>query len=222
MKPRGLHQFVLILITMISFTSCIRRKSETSRLFNLSESEQTELLKDCSDMEKDGDMLEVIQEIKRDTLRIFDLLEASHPEENAPQVTSLSERITENAKRAISLSRTEWTDSKWNYETVWNLGEKDFKTILGHFYKDDLKILSQRIDSIYLMGQAREDLRSNVSVLNRGKSLEIKYLGTASSLEACQLQKTFSIILQVKFSDTKFIRTRYFNLNIDSKVMEIL
>jgi predicted Fe-S protein YdhL (DUF1289 family) len=222
MKPTGLSQIILILILLISFTGCIRRKSEVSRTFKLSEDQKVELLNDCQEMEQDGDMLEVIKEIKRDTLRIFNLLEKENPEEHTQMVTLLTDRLTENAKRAISLSRTEWTDSKWEYETVWSLGERDFKTILGRFYKDDLKILRQKIHSIYLMGQERGDLKPSVSILNQRDSLEIKYSGTASSLEACQLQRAFGIFLEVRFSDSKFIHTRYFNLIIDSKHVEVI
>jgi hypothetical protein len=220
MNKSGFKYSLMVLFLTLSLMSCIRGKTESSRIFNSTKADFSILKQDCKDIEGEGDMLLGLKEIKEDTQSIFLLLEVADPTYNEDQITKLTSSISENAKKVISLSKAKWTDSKWNYETSWELTDRDFKTLLGRLFRSNSEILGMSIHSVYFMGEPREDLKKSITLKNEGNTLKVKFKGVASSLEACQLQRSLGIFLEVRFSDGKFIHSRYFNLNTDTLIME--
>lgn len=204
----------LLLISLVFLFGCIKNKPERNISFDMSQSEYEDLKKECAEISSNGDILVLLNEIKKDTRKIFKLLGVPNPTESKEEITILADGIADKSQKVITLSKHEWTMDRWKHEIKWRIDEGDFKK--------RSQILDQKVDSIYFMGEQRDDLKDKIFILKNGNNLMISLKKPGSALEICQLQKTLNIIVEVKLKSIKSIKKRYFNLNVQNDFTETL
>lgn len=201
---------ILLLLSVLMLVGCVKPKSEMNVAFLMQPEEIKVLEGHCSDINANGDILQLLREIKHETSEALSIME--NPGKGARiRLGELSDSISLKSEKITNLSKPEWTTERWNHEVIWRLGERDFKG-LGTRVRNGFQLLGAEIDSLYFMGQKNAHLAEKVTIVQGESDLEIKFKGMASSLELCQLQKTMFIVLDVNTRSLGNERHQYFSL----------
>jgi hypothetical protein len=203
----------IILLMGLFLLGCVNPKSERNINFIMEPSELIVLKAHCEEINSHGDILLLLQEIKRDSKEVLQILEVPGKGARA-ELSELAARISENSRRISHLSKSEWTTERWQQEVVWRIDEEDFSKSIGTYFDNGFSILNASIESLYLMGLPRDDLNSKFSIEHEGNVVLVKYKSLGSSLELCQLQKTLIVILDVYTRSVKARKHQYFSLNV--------
>ena len=217
-----MKQSKIFILALFLICSCIKNKSENSIQLHFSEIDQEKLAQDCRAIAKQGNILTLLSEIKSDTRTIFQLLESSNPNDFKDRIILLADGISEKSKKVIRLAPPEWTVEQWDYEINWEITRDDLIGFLGTPFKKRSKIIDYQLDSVFFMGEERNDLKDKVFLVQDKESLKISYKNLASSLDFCQLKESLTLLLKVRFKNLKKINSRFFNLTVDNDHTESL
>jgi len=122
--------------------------------------------------------------------------------------------IEKKSYAVISLAKNEIVDSLWDFEAKWVINKKDFKCLITS-HVNELEITGCELLKIFFHGEERNDLKQNVTVIERENEIMINYKNCGSGADLCQLNNTLMILLDVSYEDLAYRTHRYFNLNLD-------
>lgn len=217
MKPKF---FIVALTLLMTLSGCYKTKVETQAKLIMNEDEQEHLFNECKVINKSGDILNLLSEIKHETDDVFKLLEGDDILSSQNKVKELASSIDKKSKAVIFLSNTDWVSSIWNYEKVWEINNDDFNDTIGAHVKNGFTITNSIIQKVYFMGEERSDLLDKIIMKREGNNIQISYKNIGSSLELCQLQKTLMILVEVSYRNITNRNHRFFNLTLNYKTKE--
>ncbi len=212
-------KLILILTSFLLFSSCLRSKYESQTVFEMTDMDLETLKSECSEINLNGSILRLLKEVKSESRAVFNILENSNPEDHVGKITLLTNSVSEKSKKIISLAREDWTTPQWHQELRWEIDEFDLGNRLTRM---GLSIQGQFVDSIYLQGEKRDDLKGSIQLNFSNNKVHVSFRHIGSSLELCQLQETMSIIVGVKFRSLGITKTQYFNLYVKNELSRSL
>ena len=207
-------QLTVLSVILCSFMllGCLQEK-EGERIA-MEPSAEIQLKNDCQSMNEISDIKELLSQIHLKSDLAIKLSSVPDPRQHLKEIDILGEEIHKYALQVESLLKPEWTDSKWQYQARWSITNHDLST--AHIGKL-LKVKNIKIQNVVLEGVARPDLMKAVRVKTNPNLIEIGILKTANSLEICQMQKTFVIVLSVQYRVLLKDFTKYFKLTLQPK-----
>lgn len=206
----------LLLLLMLSLTSCYKTITEKQIAFAMDETEKDKLFTVCNEINAQGDIQRLLFEIKKKTREAIVLLgDGEDIPKKSDRIEEIALSVDEMTKKVISLSRTEWVSDQWNYEVSWSIDKNDFDDLLGTRFSRGFEISDTKLHDIIYMGEKRNDLAPNISWTQNGNVIELKYKNSGTSLELCQLHKTLMILIEVKYRHIKNKNVRFFNLTLN-------
>lgn len=203
---------LLSLFGCLLFGGCFKTVREGQFLLRVNDVEKETILNECREINAEGDIMKLLAEIKEETDEVIAILESDNLKDARLRIETLADDIDVKTKKVISLSRENWIQSKWDYEAKWILNHEDFKDLWGTHIKRGFELKDVKLQDIYLMGEKRSDLLSNIVLVKKGNMVEITFKNYGSSLEICQLNKTLMILTKANYRNIKNKNIRYFNL----------
>lgn len=201
-----------VILSSIMLQGCLQEK-EGERIAMEPDAE-IQLRMDCQRMNEISDIKELLNQIHLKSNLALKLSSEPDPTQHLKEIDILGAEIHKYALQVESLLKPDWTDSKWQYQARWSITNHDLAT--AHIGKL-LKVKNIKIQNVVLEGVARPDLMNAVRVKANSNIIEIGILKTANSLEICQMQKTFVIVLSVQYRVLLKDFTKYFKLTLQPK-----
>ena len=200
-----MKSFFLSNMVCLFIFGCVHPKNEKNITFNMDPLEYKILQDHCEEINSHGDILKLLQEIKIDVQEVLSLME-NPGKVTRNQISHLAEEIARKSQKVRSLSKSEWTTQRWDHEIVWRIDDQDFR--------NNFSLIEANLESIYFMGQERNDLTGKVKIIQERKLALVKYRSLGSSLEICQLQKTLILLMNVYVGNLNYKRHEFFSLNV--------
>jgi hypothetical protein len=153
---------------------------------------------ECVNMRKIGNLNDIFSALKLET-------DAVHSRFNNP-TTNAREEISVHAKnievigeKIRAISSPYLTDEIYSYEAYWLLTVKNFRNKLGSYFSKGFYLYGAEVESVYYMGEKRDDMKEFIQVSPGGKpnTIFVNYHGPSSYLFMCQLKSTLVINLTV-------------------------
>ncbi len=166
---------ILMLVFFLLVSGCVRPKANTPKIQEIEE---------CKEIDETGDMRKLLSDIRKDVDEVLRLLEQPSVKTNE-QVHILAQEVAHKSTKVQFLSKPEWTTPKWDHEIQWDL------TLNSN-------LTSAKVVEVYFMGTKRTDLISHFELDIRQNNVSVSYRNQASSLEICQLEESYVVILEVK------------------------
>lgn len=205
MKSRLLFLGILILNT----SACLKTKTEQQSTYSLAAGENLELSQKCEEMYSKGDLMLLLETIKKNTDRIFYLLGQKNIIRNEPEISALADKVSFDTSKVKEISKPEWTNNKFERHISWRIDQSDFDVLN---IQTGVRFSKVNLIGVYLTGNKRSDLEKNISFSKYKNRIEINYSSKASALELCQLEKTLMVVIEVSNKNMLRNVVRYFNL----------
>jgi hypothetical protein len=202
---------ILCCVFMIMTSGCIKSVKQDHVSYHPQDLQAIQL--DCEQIEKEPSIFQLLKEMKENNEEIFSLLELADPRMEEGRIEELAHGIKLIGEAISRQIKTSWSVSKWKQEIEWRIQKRDLATINPKL-PTGFEILDIQVDSVYFMGELRNDLKSQILATIENGEVVVKFQGVASSLEVCSLQKTMGIILAVRFRNLWTIKMQYLNLNV--------
>lgn len=182
------------------------------------EDEDNNGLLECQEIQQIGDMLNLFELLKIETNSVHRLLD--NPTPNArEEITLHAKNIEEIGRKINKLTTPGLIDEHYQYDAHWLITEKLFKSKLGSHLPGGFKIFSAEVESVYFMGEKRDDLKQFVNVEKvegvKKDTFAITYKNKSSPLFLCQLKKAMLITIVVKARNLNIDKDYYVNLYIN-------
>ncbi len=207
-----LVRYLIILLSGMFLQGCLQEKQ--SERIKMDTASEVLLENDCRDMNEIGDIKSLLNEIHQKIDLVLKLSADADPRLHEKEIGLLGNQIHEYSLQLESLLKPEWTDSRWPYQAQWNIFDHDLSAIKG---RKVFEFKSVKVQSVILKGIERPDLIKDVNIKFNSNSLEVRIKKTANSLEICQLQDTFAVILSVHYRVLFKDLTKYFKLSVRPK-----
>lgn len=204
--------FILIICLCFLSYGCVQPKTESNVTFLMDPTEYNILQSHCEEINSQGDILSLLQEIKLDVQKVLRLLK-SPGKSTRSQLSYLAEQIEVKSFKIQTLSKVEWSTEKWNHEIIWKIDEKDFGKWADRL-RESFIFGEAQIESIYFMGLKRDDLKGKMTFEYSDSGVLVKFKSLGSALELCQLQKTLIIVLDIHVENSNFKKHQLFSLNV--------
>ena len=204
---------ILCCAFLIMATGCIKSIKQDHVSYQAEEVQSIKL--DCGQIEKEASIFQLLKEMKKNNEEIFSLLELPDPRIEEARIEELAQAIKLIGEAISHQVKTDWSVGKWKQEIEWRIQKRDLATINPRL-PTGFEILEIELDSVYFMGELRNDLKSQISATIENGEVVVKFQELASSLEVCSLQKTMGIILAVRFKNLWSIKKQYLNLNVEN------
>lgn len=198
------------ILLALGLSGCLHLKTESQSSFYMSPQQEIEVNGICSDMLLDGNILSLLQNIKTTTDHVLNLIE-SDPTHNRDKISKLANEITSDTEKVKSLSRPEWTETKYDHVLGWLIDDRDFNDS-AETHLNQFKLIGAELINIYFMGQIRNDLKSKLLLNFDPSGIQIQFRNKTSAMDLCQLEKTLMIVVKVKSKRLFSKNSRYFNL----------
>jgi hypothetical protein len=208
-------RLIFITTTMLSAVSCMRPIKQDQIQFSGHDLES--INSECELIKNEGSILDLIKVIKMNHKKVMTLLERNDPSLEIDKIKELALSSKESGEKIRSLIRSDWSKGKWNQEISWSIHKSDFSPTTGAHIPQGFKMLDAEIDSIYFMGEEREDLRGQISFELVNGVVRVKFSTLASSLDVCELQRSLVIVTAIKFRSLNSIYKQWFNLNVKNE-----
>jgi hypothetical protein len=197
----------LLLAVMILLSSCMKTMEFSHVQFDHSIAEMEALKADCKEISNEGSLLHLLSSLKDSHDEILNLVGRPNPIQEEYRVRELANSIKETGERITSLVKPDWTTTMWAQTIAWNLDQKEFKNVKVH--------------SVYSMGQEVKMYHDEILLHKDGGKIIITLNHVGSSLEICQLQKTFLIMLEVQVKNIHWVKKKFLGLTINNSTVGI-
>lgn len=182
------------------------------------EDEDNNSLLECQEIQQIGDMVDLFELLKIETTSVHRLLD--NPTLSArEEITLHAKKIEEIGVKINKLTTPGLTHEHYQYDAHWLITEKLFKSKLGSHFPGGLKLFSAEVESVYFMGEKRDDLKQFVNVEKvegvKKDTFYITYKNKSSPLFLCQLKKAMLITIVVKARNLNIEKDYYVNLYIN-------
>ena len=204
-----MKKLIPLIFSVVILSSCLERK-ETSRS-PMDIASESQLKSECQQMTENGDLRALLQEIHKQTDQILTLSSSVDTLAHREEIEVLGAEIHDKVTLARALIQPEWTTSKWNYEIQWSIDDKDLLKIKGQNF---IKFQSVKVESVILEGVQRPDLIDQINLKVDPQQILVGLKKMANSLEICQMQETFSVVIAVRFRLLFHSYKKYFRLSV--------
>ena len=202
-----MKKLIPLIFSVIILSGCLERKV-TSRS-PLDTASESQLKSECQQMAENGDLRALMREIHEQTDQILTLSSAVDTLVHRQEIEDLGAEIHDKVTRARALIQPEWTTSKWNYEVQWSIDDKDLLKIKGPEF---FEFQSVKVESVILEGIQRPDLINQINLKVDPRKILVGLKKMANSLEICQMQETFSVVVEVHYRFLFYSYKKYFRL----------
>jgi hypothetical protein len=222
---------LLLIFIIINTTACRNTINQVQDSLSMDSMKRSELISQCNEIDSEGNIFELLKEIKGETDDALSILSTENLIVKRPDIEEIASSINDKSNAVISLSKNEWVTRKWDTEISWSLKRFNFDDILVNNIKDRFEIISAKLVDVYYLGEKRNDLIDYITISVTHDDFQIKdksgqtiikpenymvninYKNTASSLELCQLHQTMMIIVEVEYRNKLMKNKSVFNLN---------
>lgn len=201
-------------ILLLSLVSCVGHKDVNEISLEEGDSQRDEVVKVCDEINSSGDIMSLLNSIKKDHKQIQRYLKVKDPYQYESEILELADEINKKGEQVVNMVIPEWTTPKVDVKYSWDFNKKYFRPNPGTYTPNGFSLLGFEVEDVFLMGVRRDDLKPQIGIDSKDKSFRVSLNSEFSYLTACQLISTLNIIIKVKFRSFRTVKYRWFNLFI--------
>lgn len=210
-----------VALVLMSLTlGCLPKQKPRVAQINLEP--QSHYKERCQELNSIANYAHVVKEIDRNMEILDAMIDQYIPlVSKGEDITAKAKEIHALLQMLQSLIREDYLNQSYQQVLSWKFEPEIMKEQIRSVVREEFKATSVKIDAIYDWRGPAQHREKEFSSAVVGADLELKWTGVVNILDVCQLQKAFTVLVTVTYSNGRVNKKMKKRLTVDSELFYV-